>query len=97
MTADTVITFRDLKSRFSVYRTFEDKQISVYDLFDITKKYTGELSKYDAGEFAAAFIAVAKKTKGEIRLIEPHAQQEYSIYCYEVYLKDGSVHIEYMD
>lgn len=95
MEADSVITFRDMKNSYSIYRTFEENQTHVYDLFEITKEHAGVLNPYDAGEFAAAFIAEAKKTKGRVILIAPYAQQEESINTYEVYLKKGSMHIEY--
>ena len=82
-----VITFIDEDNTFHVYKHWDGDPRSILHCIECTKVFAWELPRFEADEFAAAFIA-ANKTKGggDIRLTHNYEDHSDLEFRYEVRL-----------
>ena len=94
MSTRCVVTFKDEKESFSVYKHYDGYPNNIKFLVADAEQFTWELPHFEAGDFAAAFIKVAKGCGGNVSLTtsaEAHGDLSYS---YVVTLTDGELYVE---
>lgn len=83
---------------FYVYKQYDNYPQGAADHIESAKGFAWELPRYEADEFASAFIAANKNPRGgEVRLISSHFTDQASMldchrwcdFFYEVRFKDG--------
>jgi hypothetical protein len=88
-----VYTFIDYKDRHSVYKHFDGYPSGACGLIAKALKQAWPLPRFEADEFAAAFVAANKQIAGGARLTtgpEAHCDLEYT---YEISCLNGQLHI----
>lgn len=93
MSTRAVFTFKDSENIFSVYKHSDGYLTGALDALLKAKKLAWELPRFEASEFATAFIAMNKKRSGEVYLTtgpEDHGDLNYR---YVVEYKDDDVFI----
>lgn len=89
-----VITFVDEDNTFHVYKHWDGNPEHIMGCIEATKPFAWELPRFEADEFAAAFVAANKeKGGGDIRLThtyENHCDLEFR---YEVRAIDGGLEV----
>jgi len=94
MSTRCVVTFKDETQSFSVYKHYEGYPNNIKFLVADAEKFAWELPRFKAGDFAAAFIKVAKAGRNDVSLTasaEAHGDLSYS---YVVTLTDGELYVE---
>jgi hypothetical protein len=96
MSTRAVYTFKDEDSSYSVYKHYdgypegEGGGTGAFGFIKAAKEFAWELPRFDASEFAAAFIAANKnKAGGDVYMTEgPQSHSDLS-YAYQI-TRDGS-------
>lgn len=84
-----VITFRDSIGRFSVYQHYDGDPETVLENIKLAKHHWA-MPRFEADEYAAAYIATYKTSSGNIRLTSgPQAHGDLQ-FTYIVSHKEGS-------
>jgi hypothetical protein len=86
-----VFTFHDEHARFSVYKHFDGYPRHAISL--IEKTHALARGRYEAGEFAAAFVAINKKPGDDIRLSKGAENHGDLSYVYEITARDHVLQI----
>jgi len=90
-----LIKFKDEYNTFTVYKHWDGYPSNILPLIEKAKTKAWELPRFEADEFATAFISVAKPDKGggDVRLCNNNADlgQEY---IYTVSLKDNKLDVK---
>lgn len=94
MSTRAVYTFKDDRDEHHVFKQYDGypKGAMIFISKAIHKAWP--LPRFEADEFAAAFIAANKEEEGDLRLTkgpESHGDLEYR---YEVEMKNGSLHVK---
>ena len=88
-----VYTFIDDDGRHSVYKHWDGYPAWAWRFIANALPLAWPLPRFEADEFAAAFVAANKKDAGDIRLTtgpEAHGDLAYS---YEIRCQDGHLHV----
>lgn len=90
-----VITFIDETDTFHVYKHWDGNPENILNCIEEAKKFAWELSRFEADEFAAAFVA-ANKTRGggDIRLTHSYEDHGDLEYRYEVREVGGELDVQ---
>jgi hypothetical protein len=94
MSTRAVYTFKDATNEHHVYKHHDGYPKGAMQFIWKTINKAWPLPRFEADEFAAAFIAANKEDAGGVRLTkgpESHGDLDYR---YEVKMKDGSLHIK---
>lgn len=90
-----IITFKDADQTIHVYKHWDGNPENILELIDKSKALAWTLPRFEADEFAAAFVATAKTGSGDVRLLSgkayPDMGQEYH---YVVTLKIGRLDVK---
>lgn len=92
MSTRAVYTFYDQAERFSVYKHFDGYPERAIPL--INKACEHSRTRFEPGEFAAAFIAANKARGGDIALTIGQERHGDLDYVYEVTSRDRQLYIE---
>ena len=88
-----VYTFIDEDDRHSVYKHWDGYPTQACRFIANALPLAWPLPRFEADEFAAAFVAANKKEAGDIRLtIGPDAYGDLA-YLYEIRCRDGRLHV----
>ena len=88
-----VYTFIDEDGRHSVYKHWDGHPTWACKFIANALPQAWPLPRFEADEFAAAFVAANKKQAGDIRLTSgPDAHGDLA-YAYEVRCRDGRLHV----
>ena len=88
-----VYTFIDQKSRFSVYKHWDGYPTQACGFIANALALAWPLPRFEADEFAAAFVTANKKHDGDIRLSSgPEFHGDLS-YAYEIRCQEGKLHV----
>jgi len=79
-----VYTFKDADSSFHVFKHWDNDPCGAVDFIHRATKYAWPLPRFEADEFASAFIAANKDTSGGVRLVKSQSQYADLEYVYEV-------------
>jgi hypothetical protein len=80
-----VYTFIDEDSKFSVYKHYDGYPEGAHGFIKEAKKFAWDLPRFDASEFAAAFIKANKgEAGGDVYLTEGHNRHGDLSYRYEI-------------
>lgn len=96
MSTRCVVTFKDERGQHSVYKHhdgYPDTEHGILALIEKTKANAWPLPRFEADEFAAAFVQTAKTSAGGVRLTsgpEAHGDLEYT---YSVTCKNGALKV----
>ena len=94
MSTRAVYTFKDANDEHHVYKHHDGYPEGAMQFIRKTIHNAWPLPRFEADEFAAAFIAANKGNAGGVRLTkgpESHGDLDYR---YEVKMKDGSLHVK---
>lgn len=95
-----VVTFKDERGEqrfFSVYKHWDGNPFNIFELLHKAKDYAWKLPRFEADEFACAFIVAAKQGSGDVYLTtcaDDHGDLSYSYY---VSAKDGKLFVTAYD
>jgi hypothetical protein len=85
MSTRAVYTFKDNRGSHSVYKHYDGYPEGALSFIKEAKKYAWELPRFDASEFAAAFIAANKnEAGGDLYLTYGHEEHGDLDYRYEI-------------
>lgn len=85
------IRIKDKHDAFVLYTHWGGAPVTVYSMLDAARKYAWPLPRFEATDFAAAFVASNKpEGGGDIRLVKNHNQFIDTEYKYEVCHEVGS-------
>jgi hypothetical protein len=88
-----VYTFIDEDDRHSVYKHWDGYPSWACRFIASALALAWPLPRFEADEFAAAFVAANKKAAGDIRLTSgPDAHGDLS-YAYQIRCQDGRLHV----
>lgn len=88
MSTRAVYTFKDEDDTFSVYKHFDGYPSGAAEFIERAKSKAWVLPRYEASDFAAAFITANKQGAGDVRMSEgPDAHGDLS-FCYEIKQKN---------
>jgi hypothetical protein len=80
-----VVIFKDESGSFKVYKHWDGYPDNMVPLIKAAACKAWELPRFEADEYAAAFVAHAKKGSGDVRLlngaIPPDVEFVYSVTC----------------
>lgn len=89
-----VITFIDEDNTFHVYKHWDGYPGHILSCIENAKPFAWELPRFEADEFAAAFIAANKvKGGGDIRLTHSYGDHCDLEYRYEVRVVEGQLDV----
>lgn len=94
MSTRCVITFIDNDCRHSVYKHCDGYPENILPAIDAAKSIAWELPRFEADDFASAFVAKHKKYAGDIRLSEGPDYHGDLAYAYEVREENGKLSIK---
>ena len=112
MGTHAIVTFKDIDSEHSVFKHFDGYPSELLEDIKRAKKYAWPLPRFEANEFAAAFVVALKletvKTVdnaghgndygGGVRLVGPGEIEDWAIdYKYLVECINGQLVVEYME
>lgn len=86
MSTRAVITFRDEDESFSVYQHFDGDPATVAANVDLAKEYAWPLPRFEACDFAAAYIRATKKSGGNIYFSNGAESHDDLLHAYVVSL-----------
>jgi len=87
-----VITFKDSFGKYSVYQHWDGDPDTVVENIKRTKKHW-QMPRFEADEFAAAYVATWKTGEGNVRLSKgPRAHGDLS-YSYTVTHEEGARYV----
>lgn len=96
-----VITFIDDfygdKRFFSVYKHWEGNVVNIIALLHNAKQYAWPLPRYEADEFACAFIVAAKEGPGDVRMTDCADSHGDLSFSYYVSMKDKKLFLTAYD
>lgn len=93
MSTSATIEFNDGEQKFAVYLHGDGYPSGVQEALNKALKLAWELPRFEADEFAAAFVAANKTGQGGVRLVKNH-RQIGSIYHYVVTLKSDNLYVK---
>lgn len=79
-----VYSFKSHGESFHVYKHWDNSPEWAYNNLDAALGYAWSLPRFEADEFAAAFIAANKNNEGDVRLIKSPRQSADAAYFYEI-------------
>lgn len=89
-----VITFIDEDNTFHVYKHWDGNPENILRCIEEAKKFAWELPRFEADEFAAAFVGATKYPGGgDIRLTHSYEDHGDLEYRYEVREVDGELEV----
>lgn len=89
-----VISFIDEDNTFHVYKHWDGNPESILSCIEGAKLFAWELPRFEADEFAAAFIAACKpKGGGDVRLIKTYKGMVDLEFRYEVRMHNGALEV----
>src|SRR6185503_19184671 len=90
-----IMTFADNDSEFYVYKHWEGDPETINELIEAAKSKAWPLPRFEADEFAAAFVAVAKTGEGDVRIAQDPAKfgDMGASYLYKVTCKNGKLSV----
>lgn len=96
-----VVTFKDQARGnvrfFSVYKHWDGNPENIFHLLDKARAYAWKFPRFEAADFACAFIRVSKEGQGDVYLTtcaDDHGDLSYSYY---VSAKDGKLFVTCYD
>ena len=95
-----VVTFKGGSGEqafYSVYKHWDGNPSNILELLNKAKDYAWKLPRFEASEFACAFIVAAKHAEGDVYLTscsDAHGDLSYSYY---VSVKDGKLFVTAYD
>lgn len=91
MSTRCVVTFKDANESFAVYKHWDGYPENIIECIESAKAFAWELPRFEASDFAAAFIAANKKEGGNVYLsvgADYHGDLSYE---YTVTCEDGQL------
>lgn len=89
-----VISFIDEDNTFHVYKHWDGDPPSILHYIECAKVFAWELPRFEADEFAAAFIAACKsKGGGDVRLVKTYKGLGDLEFRYEVRMHNGALEV----
>ena len=88
-----VYTFIDEEERYSVYKPWDGYPRSACQFLANALPLAWPLPRFEANEFAAAFVAANKKKAGDIYLTSRPGVHGDLAYTYEIQCQDGHLHV----
>ena len=79
-----VYTFKDADSSFHVYKHWDNAPVGAVDFIKNATKYAWPLPRFEADEFATAFIVANKNASGDVRLTKSPSHHSDLEYLYDV-------------
>lgn len=89
-----VITFKDEDSTFCVYQHWDGDPETITENILAAQEYAWELPRFEADEFAAAYVRASKSGEGNIRFTKGAKYHGDLSYNYVVTAKDGKLNIQ---
>jgi hypothetical protein len=90
-----VLTFKDRYNSFSVYQHYDGYPEHTLPAIEAAKEYAWELPRFEASDFAAAFIAANKqKGGGNIYFTDTHESHGDLEYRYEIEGKEKKLFVK---
>ena len=84
-----VYTFKDNDSEFHVYKHYDGHPDNVIEYIERAKEYAWRLPRFEADEFACAFIKANKDSEGDVRLTNHWKNHGDLSYRYEITLNNN--------
>jgi hypothetical protein len=88
-----VYTFIDEDGRHSVYKHWDGYPAGACKFIANARTLAWALPRFEADEFAAAFVAANKKAAGDVRLTSGTEAHGDLAYAYEIRCPDGRLHV----
>lgn len=92
-----VYTFKSHGESFAVYKHWDNTPENAAAFIAAATESAWELPRFEADEFAAAFIAANKDKGGDVRLIKSARRCGDAAYFYEVTAKDNGIQVKVRD
>lgn len=86
-----IYTFKDKHETFHVYKHWDNYPTGAAKCIEKAKSKAWALPRYEASDFAAAFIAANKEEGGDVRMSDGNIGWEE--YIYEITMKDSELHV----
>lgn len=101
MSTRAVITFSDKDDTFHVYKHYDGYPKGVLPHISEAREYSwlsadykfGDPTRFEASDFAAAFVRATKKHGGDVRLTTHWNHHGDLAYRYEVTFQEGLLHV----
>lgn len=93
MSTRAVYTFKDKDSTYHVYKHHDNYPSEAYNFIRKALKKAWPLPRFEADEFACAFIAANKKSAGDVRLTTHHEDHGDLAYRYEITLHKDELYV----
>ena len=91
----TVLTFKDRRESFSVYKHYDGYPEHTLPAIKDAKEFAWELPRFEAADFAAAFIAANKqKGGGNVYFTDSHENHSDLDYRYEITENDKKLFVK---
>jgi len=91
----TVLTFKDKHDSYSVYQHYDGYPSNVLPSITEAKEFAWDLPRFEASDFAAAFIAANKqKGGGNIYFTDTHENHSDLDYRYEIENNDNKLFVK---
>lgn len=90
----TVIEFCDQRAAYSVYKHWDGNPSNIVRLVREALAYAWVLPRFEASEFACAFIRAAKDLEGDVYLSKGADFHGDLDYTYSVYMMGNQLYIE---
>jgi hypothetical protein len=85
----TVLTFKDKHNSFSVYHHYDGYPEHILPAIEAAKEFAWDLPRFEASDFAAAFIAANKqKGGGNIYMTDSYESHSDLEYRYDITSRD---------
>lgn len=97
MSTRSCITFKDEHDEFSVYRHCDGYPDGEHGVLAAIKKaapYAWELPRFEAGDYAAAFIRATKERGGNVYVTGGRDSHGDLAYAYTVTCKNGQISVK---
>lgn len=85
------ITFMDNSSEFTIYQHYDGYASYVEGSLRLATQYAWELPRFEAGDFACAYIRATKERGGTIYLTHSPGDHGDLDYRYNVHLSNGQI------
>lgn len=93
MSSTAIYTFVDNESKYSVYKHWDNDPENAVEYIKKALEYAWKLPRFEAPEFATAFIAANKKEASNISLVKD--SEEWAVdYHYHIACVDGKIYIK---
>ena len=93
MATPAIYTFIDSPSRYYVYKHWDNDPSGAAQFISNALKESWELPRFEADEFAAAFITANKKESGDIRIAQTNEGYNAN-FRYEIRCKEEKIHVK---